>query len=68
MFGVIDDEDEDEEGGELDFGALPEDAKLAAGALVYGMHVLVDELFQDLQTLSWSGRWRTRGRRTRAGR
>ncbi|PJN03754.1 hypothetical protein CG740_04925 [Streptomyces sp. CB01201] len=50
MFGVLD--DEDEEGDEHDFGALPEDAKLAAGALVYGMHVLVDELFQDVQTLS----------------
>ncbi|MCM2420621.1 hypothetical protein [Streptomyces sp. RKAG293] len=53
MFGVLDDEEEEgEEGGERDFGALPEDAKLAAGALVYGMHLLVDELFEDVETLS----------------
>ncbi|WP_234376294.1 hypothetical protein [Streptomyces sp. CB01201] len=51
MFGVLDDEDEEGE-EEGDFGALPEDAKLAAGALVYGMHLLVDELFQDVQTLT----------------
>ncbi|MFD7169299.1 hypothetical protein [Streptomyces violascens] len=53
MFGVLDDEDEEgKEEGEYDFGVLPEDAKLAAGALVYGMQLLVDELFQDVETLT----------------
>ncbi|MET9759559.1 hypothetical protein ABZ016_10935 [Streptomyces sp. NPDC006372] len=37
------------------FGTSPEDAKLAAGALVYTMNVLVDELFQDVQTLTEEG-------------
>ncbi|GCD44713.1 hypothetical protein GKJPGBOP_04423 [Streptomyces paromomycinus] len=53
MFGVLDPEDDDGEGEEdVDAGLLAEDAKLAAGALVYGTHLLVDELFQDVQTLT----------------
>jgi hypothetical protein len=48
MFGVLDDEDEDI-GSE--FAVSPEDAKLAAGALVYATDILVDELFQDVQNL-----------------
>ncbi|GAA4304323.1 hypothetical protein GCM10023086_21410 [Streptomyces venetus] len=34
------------------FGASPENASLAAGAVVYATDVLVDELFQDVQTLA----------------
>ncbi|OKI00447.1 hypothetical protein A6A06_24660 [Streptomyces sp. CB02923] len=52
MFGVLDPEDEDGEEEDVEAGVLPEDAKLAAGALVYGAHLLVDELFQDVQTLT----------------
>ncbi|MBY8888465.1 hypothetical protein K7472_27010 [Streptomyces sp. PTM05] len=53
MFGVLDDEDdEDEEEGAIEFATSPEDAKLAAGALVYATDILVDELFQDVQTLT----------------
>lgn len=51
MFGVLDDEDDDEEGA-IEFATSPEDAKLAAGALVYATDILVDELFQDVQTLT----------------
>ncbi|MEU7578688.1 hypothetical protein AB0B50_13890 [Streptomyces sp. NPDC041068] len=49
MFGVLDDEEED---GDIEFAVSPEDAKLAAGALVYATDILVDELFQDVQTLT----------------
>ncbi|MEU7256567.1 hypothetical protein AB0B21_12265 [Streptomyces rimosus] len=53
MFGVLDPEDEDGgEGEDVEAGVRPEDARLAAGALVYGTHLLVDELFQDVQTLT----------------
>ncbi|MGW3864449.1 hypothetical protein ACWEDZ_23570 [Streptomyces sp. NPDC005047] len=53
MFGVLDDEDgEDEEEGAIEFATSPEDAKLAAGALVYATDILVDQLFQDVQTLT----------------
>lgn len=51
MFGVLDDEDDEEEGA-IEFAISPEDAKLAAGALVYATDILVDELFQDVQTLT----------------
>ncbi|MGW2343196.1 hypothetical protein [Streptomyces sp. NPDC001661] len=47
MFGVLDDEDDP-----IEFATAPEDAKLAAGALVYATDILVDELFQDVQTLA----------------
>ncbi|MEH0397194.1 hypothetical protein ACN6K8_003561 [[Kitasatospora] papulosa] len=53
MFGVIGDEDGGNDGeDDFAFGVSAEDAGLAAGALVYGIHLLVDELFQDLQTLT----------------
>ncbi|MFI8003716.1 hypothetical protein [Streptomyces sp. NPDC086010] len=53
MFGVIGDEDGGNDGeDDFAFGVSAEDAGLAAGALVYGTHLLVDELFQDLQTLT----------------
>lgn len=52
-FGVLDDVDEgdEEQQGDYDFSISPDDAELAAGALVHGMHLLVDELFQDLHAL-----------------
>ncbi|MFF8906303.1 hypothetical protein [Streptomyces olivaceoviridis] len=49
MFGVP---DEEAEGGEGDFSVSPEDARLAAGALVWATDVLVDQLFEDVQTLT----------------
>lgn len=53
MFGVLEDEDdEEEEDGDAEFAVSPEDAKLAAGALVYATDILVDELFQDVKTLT----------------
>lgn len=53
MFGVAGEEDREEaEEDAFDFGVSAEDAGLAAGALVHGTHLLVDELFQDLQTLA----------------
>ncbi|MFH9422399.1 hypothetical protein [Streptomyces sp. NPDC017529] len=53
MFGVLNSEDEDgEEEDVAEATVLLEDAKLAAGALVYGIHLLVDELFQDVQALA----------------
>ncbi|MEV6763854.1 hypothetical protein AB0N16_25105 [Streptomyces sp. NPDC051105] len=55
MFGVLDDEDDEddeEEDGDNEFTVSPEDAKLAAGALVYATDILVEELFQDVQTLT----------------
>lgn len=53
-FGVLD-EEEKEEYGDSEFSTSPEDAELAAGALVYGTHLLVDELFQDVHTLTREG-------------
>ncbi|WP_329176382.1 hypothetical protein [Streptomyces sp. NBC_01477] len=53
-FGYTEDkEDEDEEG----YGPLvtQEAAEIAAGALVYGIHLLVDELFADLGRLANGG-------------
>ncbi|WUH91910.1 hypothetical protein OG900_18565 [Streptomyces sp. NBC_00433] len=53
-FGYTEDkEDEDEEG----YGSLvtQEAAEIAAGALVYGIHLLVDELFADLDRLANDG-------------
>ncbi|WP_259446449.1 hypothetical protein [Streptomyces geysiriensis] len=52
MFGVLDDEDGEEEHCDSEFAVSLEDAKLAAGALVYATEVLVGELFQDVQTLT----------------
>ncbi|MFV0137423.1 hypothetical protein ACLGIH_30245 [Streptomyces sp. HMX87] len=52
MFGVLDDADDEEEDGHGEFAVSPEDAKLAAGALVYTTDTLVDQLFQDVQTLT----------------
>ncbi|MEU6110656.1 hypothetical protein ABZ853_19905 [Streptomyces albidoflavus] len=52
MFGVLDDEGDEEEEDAIEFAVSPEDAKLAAGALVYATDILVDELFQDVQTLT----------------
>ncbi|MFI6278303.1 hypothetical protein [Streptomyces sp. NPDC050988] len=52
MFGVLDNEDDEDEDGDTEFAVSPEDAKLAAGALVYATDILVDELFQDVQTLA----------------
>ncbi|MFF5147812.1 hypothetical protein ACFY6U_50290 [Streptomyces sp. NPDC013157] len=52
MFGVLDDEDDEDEDIVSEFAVSPEDAKLAAGALVYATDILVDELFQDVQTLT----------------
>ncbi|MFF5090716.1 hypothetical protein [Streptomyces niveus] len=50
MFGVLD--DEEDEDGDIEFAVMREEAKLAAGALVYATDILVDELFQDVQTLT----------------
>lgn len=52
MFGVPDEEDEGAEEGEGGFSVSPEDARLAAGALVWATDVLVDQLFEDVQTLT----------------
>ncbi|MFE1197851.1 hypothetical protein ACFW6E_34745 [Streptomyces olivaceoviridis] len=49
MFGVPDEEAEE---GEDSFSVSPEDARLAAGALVWATDVLVDQLFGDVQTLT----------------
>ncbi len=51
MFGVLDGEDDEEDIGS-EFAVSPEEARLAAGALVYATDILVDELFQDVQTLT----------------
>ncbi|MEU4492942.1 hypothetical protein AB0F96_05660 [Streptomyces sp. NPDC023998] len=53
-FGVLDEEDRKED-GDSEFSTLPEDAELAAGALMYGTHLLVEELFQDVHTLTREG-------------
>ncbi|MCQ8774040.1 hypothetical protein [Streptomyces telluris] len=50
MFGVPEGL-EDEDGEDCGFAVSPEDAQLAAGALVYATDVLVDELFDDVHTL-----------------
>ena len=62
MFGVIDDgADEKREGegeggeragGDSDSAVPLESARLAAGALVYAIDILVDELFEDVQVLT----------------
>ncbi|QIB42820.1 hypothetical protein [Streptomyces aureoverticillatus] len=49
MFGVP---DEEEEGGDYEFSVSPENARLAAGALVYATDLMVDELFEDVQVLT----------------
>ncbi|MFD5753326.1 hypothetical protein [Streptomyces sp. NPDC127033] len=56
MFGVLlDDEDNEEEDSGNKFAVSPENAQLAAGALVYATDILVDELFQDVQALTEEG-------------
>ncbi len=50
MFGVPDDL-EGEDLNDWDFVVSLEDARLAAGALVYAIDVLIDELFDDVHTL-----------------
>jgi hypothetical protein len=52
MFGALDEEDEEAEDGEEGLSVSPEDARLAAGALVYASDIFVDELFEDVQTLT----------------
>ncbi|MGW0392091.1 hypothetical protein ACWDYJ_14610 [Streptomyces sp. NPDC003042] len=54
MFGVQDESGE-EEGDDYGFAAAPEDAMLAAGALIYATDVLIDELFEDVHTLEQEG-------------
>ncbi|MGW7088639.1 hypothetical protein ACWGH2_34750 [Streptomyces sp. NPDC054871] len=51
MFGVP----EEGDGGEAKYQATYEAAELAAGALIWGMDVLLDELFQDAQALDREG-------------
>ncbi|MFC8124697.1 hypothetical protein [Streptomyces sp. NPDC057302] len=53
MFGVTNEnnEGENESEKENESGISPEDASLAAGALVWGTDVLLDELFQDAHAL-----------------
>lgn len=51
MFGVLDEEEGDEFAA-YGPGTAPEDAELAAGALVWASVVLLDELFQDVITLA----------------
>ena len=48
-FGAYDDEQEDVDEG---FGVPLPQARLAAGALVHAIEILIDELFQDIQTLA----------------
>ncbi|WP_381553086.1 hypothetical protein [Streptomyces eurythermus] len=56
MFGVPDEEENEEaEEGEGGLSVTPEDARLAAGAVVWATDVLVDQLFQDVQTLTEEG-------------
>lgn len=50
MFGGPDDL-EGEDGNDWDSVVSSEDARLAAGALVYAIDVLIDELFEDVHTL-----------------
>lgn len=47
-FGAYEDEDDDGGG----FGVPMRQARLAAGALVYAIEILIDELFHDVQTLA----------------
>ncbi|MFI6421828.1 hypothetical protein ACIBG6_31005 [Streptomyces sp. NPDC050842] len=54
MFGVQDDPGE-EDGDDYGFAVAPEDATLAAGALIYATDVLIDELFEDVHTLEQEG-------------
>ncbi|MDV5149146.1 hypothetical protein R1T08_34670 [Streptomyces sp. SBC-4] len=55
-FGVPDDEDEAVPGahaaGDGPADVTPESAELAAGSLVYGAEVLIDELYDDVQALA----------------
>lgn len=53
-FGYTEDKEEEDEEG---YGPLvsEESAEIAAGALVYGIHLLVDELFADLGRLENDG-------------
>ncbi|MGK5548425.1 hypothetical protein ACSNOH_27400 [Streptomyces sp. URMC 127] len=48
MFGVPEDA---ENGGDCGFAVASVDAQLAAGAVVYAIDVLIDELFDDVHTL-----------------
>ncbi|MFJ4851528.1 MULTISPECIES: hypothetical protein [unclassified Streptomyces] len=56
MFGCLTEEElqdgDPESTYDEDFSTTASDAELAAGALVYGTSLLVDELFQDAETLS----------------
>ncbi|MFJ8535720.1 hypothetical protein [Streptomyces sp. NPDC093591] len=60
MFGAFDVDAEDQEDGGRDGGeggdrkvaVPPESARLAAGALVHAMGILVDELFEDVHVLT----------------
>ncbi|MEU9159622.1 hypothetical protein AB0D29_04955 [Streptomyces sp. NPDC048424] len=54
MFGVQDDLGE-EDGDDYGFAVAPQDAVLAAGALIYATDVLIDELFEDVHTLEQEG-------------
>ncbi|MGW9043449.1 hypothetical protein ACWGQL_12950 [Streptomyces lydicus] len=55
MFGALDDDGTEHEDADYDFAISPEDARLAAGALVYSTDILVDELFEDVQVLAEEG-------------
>ncbi len=55
MFGVVSEEDEEFEEGSGYEGTSEEDARLAAGALVWATDVLVDQLFMDVHTLTEEG-------------
>jgi hypothetical protein len=50
-FGHLTAEDLDGEEVDEEFNASAEDAALAAGAMYYSIDILIDELFQDLETL-----------------
>lgn len=52
MFGAVDEKGQGDAEADFAFGVCADDARLAAGALVHGIHLLVDEIFQDLQTLT----------------
>ncbi|MGW3109987.1 hypothetical protein [Streptomyces sp. NPDC001091] len=52
MFGVLDEDDEEAEESEDGFSVSLENARLAAGALVWATDVLLDQLFEDVHTLT----------------
>ncbi|WBB64330.1 hypothetical protein O7599_18250 [Streptomyces sp. WMMC500] len=52
MFGVVSEDDEDVEEDCGYEGTAEEDARLAAGSLVWATDVMVDQLFMDVQTLA----------------